>query len=76
MLLALGIICVVVILAALIAKYVLQLEFRASFERLGYDLSGCYENWAAHRACPQKLPPSCDHQGRLSDCEVDSRELL
>jgi hypothetical protein len=74
--LALGILCFVAIIAALIAKFVLHLEFKTSAESLEYDPTACYGNWAAHRACPQKLPSSCDHRGALTDCEFDRDELL
>lgn len=61
MLLALGIVCLVGLGATLIARFVLRLDFRSKPESLGTDATpeasrGCYDNWAAHRACPQGLP--------------------
>lgn len=64
MLLALGIVCFAAIVAALIAKFVLHLEFKAPPESTEYDIPGCYNNWAAHRVCPQKLPTPTLSEGR------------
>ncbi len=43
-------------IAAAIATFVLHLDFKQSADLLGHDSTGCYESWAAHRACPQGLP--------------------
>lgn len=56
MLLSLAIFFAVASVAAAIGKFVLHLDSKPSADLLGYDHTGCYENWAAHRACPQGLP--------------------
>ena len=57
MLLALAILGLVVIVAALIAKFVLHLDFKSvEIPENDQPSPSCYENWAAHRACPQGLP--------------------
>ncbi len=69
MLLALGIVCFAVLVAALIAKFVLHLEFQAAPESLEYEATKCYENWAAHRVCPQELPARCSRRRALTDAK-------
>jgi hypothetical protein len=58
---ALAVVCLALLGASLVAKFVLHLDFQSKDESLGStsetgDFPGCYDNWGAHRACPQGLP--------------------
>ena len=56
MLLALAIFFAATVTAAGIGQFLLHLPFRSEPIDLSNDSRHCYENWAAHRACPQGLP--------------------
>jgi hypothetical protein len=56
MLLAFIIFFGVVSFAAGVAKYILRLKFHPAPDETGHDSGvGCYQTWAAHRACPHGL---------------------